>query len=218
MHDMMKYHDDICGMKEKLTKWLKDELDCGKEHVNTEEAGEVVDMIKDLAKVEKDCWEARYYESVVMAMHEFEEGEEDGPYGYDRYRYPSSGRFAPKGSGRRYGYIPPYMTMPFDDPMIRKIYEEDPTKDYRMGYPIESTGKDMPARDHKHGDEYNRYRAARKGYTETHSPEDKAEMNEHAKRHMADTVETIRDIWESADPDLKKKMKTDLGNLMNELS
>lgn len=93
---------DLSEIKHKLIDAVKMELDKGVESADTEELGEVVDMIKDLASAEKDCMEASYYELVCEAM---DDGESER-MGYDRWRY-SSGRFAPKGRGSRtYGYLP----------------------------------------------------------------------------------------------------------------
>ena len=93
---------DLSEMKHTLIEAVKMELAKGVDSVDTEELGEVVDMIKDLASAEKDCMEAAYYELVCEAM---DDGDSE-KMGYDRWRY-SSGRFAPKGRGRRtYGYLP----------------------------------------------------------------------------------------------------------------
>lgn len=92
------------------------EIEKGIENVNTEEMGEVIDMIKDLS-------EAEYYAAITKAMNEADEADimeklleygDDKRY-YDRYRY-ADGRFAPKGRGKRRGYDePPYYHMYPDD-------------------------------------------------------------------------------------------------------
>lgn len=43
-------------------------------------------------------------------------------------------------------------------------------------------------------------------------------MNAHALEHVSDTIATMRDIWKSADPDLKKRMKSDFTNLLSEMT
>ena len=48
--------------------------------------------------------------------------------------------------------------------------------------------------------------------------EDKEEMNRHVREHIANTLESIRTIWSSSDPELKKRMKTDLTALVGELT
>lgn len=219
MHELKEKLKPVSEIKEKLTTWTHEEVEKGKECADTKELGEVVDMIKDLAEVEEKCWKAKYYESIVTAMAEAEEEEEMmekmGRMGYDHYRYPSSGRFASTGHGKRYGYVPPHMMDP-DGPFIRRMMDKDfdHDMDYRLGYPKDGTST---SRGSQYGRSYDQFNDARRHYRETHSSEDEARMNEHAKEHMRDTVETIRDIWEDATPELRKKMKADLGKLLNEL-
>lgn len=104
---------------EKLAECAKCEVEKGIEQLNTEEMGEVADMIKDLC-------EAEYYARIAKAMEKSEEEDEAeekyirkmlkeenkdeykrymDEYGedgerrfYDNYRY-ADGRFAPKGRG-----------------------------------------------------------------------------------------------------------------------
>lgn len=119
---------DLKETKEKLVDALKAKLAMGIENVDAQEAGEVTDMIKDLAEAEKECWEAAYYESIVKAMKDA-----DDMKGYDDWRY-ASGRFAPKGRGTYEGYTPTYPTV-YSDQMgytdgrmdtRMKGYEGDP--------------------------------------------------------------------------------------------
>lgn len=205
-----------------------------KDELSPCDMGQLTDMIKDIAEAKEKCWKAKYYEFIVAAMEDAEEEEEmmakmGGRMGYDHYRYPSSGRFAPTGSGKRYGYVPPYM-MDMHDGLDRGWFEKDfdPKVDYRMGYPTDGDtsrgsrgvrmGYTPEAGMSKYGRSYEQFRDARRHYTETHSSEDEARMSEHAKEHMKDTVESLRDIWEDATPELRKKMKADLGKLLNELN
>lgn len=111
---------NIHCMVEKLSECAKCEVEKGIEQLNTEEMGEVTDMIKDLC-------EAEYYARIAKAMEKSEEedeaeekyirkmlkeenkdeykrmreeyGEDEGERRfYDNYRY-ADGRFAPKGRG-----------------------------------------------------------------------------------------------------------------------
>lgn len=61
--------EKLTKMEEKLVDCLSGQLDMGIEHVDTEEAYKVVDIIKDLA-------EAKYYCSITEAMEESEYGED----------------------------------------------------------------------------------------------------------------------------------------------
>lgn len=106
----------LSEMKEKLVSWTQEAMMNGKQELDTDELGKVVDMIKDLAEAEEKCWKACYYKKVIEAM---ETGSRDR-MGYDHWRS-ADGRFSDRGTGTYYGYVP---------------WEENPpTHDVRMGYP-----------------------------------------------------------------------------------
>lgn len=54
-----KLLDDLCSEVERRD---------GLRNMNTNEVGQIVDMIKDLAEAEEKCWKACYYKSVVENM------------------------------------------------------------------------------------------------------------------------------------------------------
>lgn len=227
MHEMKEKLKKIGEMKEQLVCIMQTELAKGAQCVNTEEAGAVVDMIKDLAEAEEKCWKAKYYEIVCEQMKKAEEdGETEMPEmpwfwklpnmkaGYDHWRYPTSGRYAPKGSGTysaRTGYVPPdpMMDMDYDFPGMPPVYFNS-----RMGYLGE---KEMRSDERRMQTAYDRYKNARRHYTESHSQEDRSEMTKEAQMHVVDMAETIRDIWKDATPELRKKMKSDLTSLIGEM-
>lgn len=64
---------------------------------------DMVDMVKDLACAEKDCWESEYYRSVTEAMDK--QGYQDMGYnGQNGYGYRDSmGRYARRGWQNQYG-------------------------------------------------------------------------------------------------------------------
>ncbi len=212
MHDLaevMEKGKEIKELKQKLVECFKAEvskkgLDC----MNTEEAGEVIDMIKDLAETEKCCMEALYYQKVTEAMLSYEEPR----YGYNPNRSRSTGRYTSGGGrGSRMGFKPhePWMS---EDPWNGDMYMESAMMGYWPGR------EGMDHMDPRYGEEYNRYRMTRRHYTETKSPEDKKEMSEHAEKHLRDSMDTFKDIWGDADPDLKRKMKEDLTKLVNSMT
>lgn len=131
-------------MLEKISEYGKCMMEeaVGSGNVNIDEAGKIVDMVKDLACAEKDALIAKE----MRKAHEDDEAEEKyirkmlkeenkdefkrymEEYGddgerrfYDDWRY-ASGRFAPRGkgsyeprrSGRRRGYVEPMYHMPID--------------------------------------------------------------------------------------------------------
>ena len=171
---------------------MKSKLGEGIEHVDTKEMGEVADIVKDL-------YEAAYYSSVVKAM---EEGNEyDEMLGYTPNRSSTTGRFIR-------GY----------NPCMPEYFNNR----YRMGYQIpensagENSGK-LSEANTRYGRAYNDYRQARRYFTETKSPDAKNEMRVHADEHLSDTITTLRDIWADADPEMRKRMKNDLMNLVSQM-
>lgn len=104
MEETKKKASKLEDAKDRLIDAFNGSISKGIENIDAEEAGEVTDMIKDLAEAEKECWEACYYKSIVEAMDESKSNEK---MGYDSWRY-ANGEFAPKGRGTR-GYTPVYM-------------------------------------------------------------------------------------------------------------
>lgn len=150
-------------MLEKIAEYGKEMMDAavGSGNVNLMEAGQIVDMVKDLACAEKDALIAKE----MRKAHEEDEAEEKymmkrlkeenqdeykrmrEEYGedegerrfYDNYRH-ANGRFARKGtgsyrprsSGRRRGYEePPYLHMPLDYRMDMEDYTAYPPEYWR---------------------------------------------------------------------------------------
>jgi hypothetical protein len=74
----MDWCDDICEMKHTLTNLMKAELSEGAENVDAMEAGQVIDMIKDLAEAEEKHTKACYYKTLIHAMTE-----KDAEHHYD---------------------------------------------------------------------------------------------------------------------------------------
>ena len=81
--------DKIYSIKNRLIERIeKDMQERGADRID----GEMVDMVKDLASAEKDCWEAEYYRAVTEAM--------DGKSGY----MPDGANYGPRAyQGRTYG-------------------------------------------------------------------------------------------------------------------
>ena len=109
-------------------------------------------------------------------------------------------------------------------------HEEDySSKDIRKWYtPITMMDDDMRTRmsreydpdeyDEHYGRPYNEFKKARKHYTETHSERDKAEMKEHANQHIMNSINSIHEIWDASDPDIKQQIRTDLTNMINAMN
>lgn len=189
---MHKKMEDLTEIKNKLIHWTKGELDkegmCSSPQ-EIEIMGEVVDMIKDLAEAEEKCWKACYYKEIVYAMDEAEEYDRDG---YNPRRY-ASGRYAPSGRGHM-GYTPGMPSDHMSGPYMRMMD------------------------DHTAYSPYERYKDARRHYTETRKAEDKTAMDHHADEHIHKTVESVKDIWANADPDMRTRLKSQMTKLVNEMN
>lgn len=196
MHE--EYHEKICEMRKRLIDAVKSQMDAGIEHIDTKEMGEVIDMIKDLYEAEKYRKEACYYGSIIDAMEDASEEGHSDRMGYDGNHV----RFDPFGDYMR-------------KDSVRKIPVHE-AGNMRMGYPGEDKG--MMDDDYRYGRAYNDYRKARRHYTQTKAATDKEMMDEKASDHLSDTIHTIHEIWDMADPNLRKKMKADLQKLVGEMT
>lgn len=211
MDDLKEKTKEVCEMKDNLIREVSPMIQSGVfcETVDGCAVGQVIDMIKDLADAEKNIAKACYYKKIVEAMEK--EGERanmltelsmmDDRAGYDNYRYPSSGRFAPTGSGKKYGYPDNGSE---SSPMRMSSGGNRSGNTGRYGYPMDNT----------HGMAYNEYSDAKRYFHESNSPEAKQEMAEHANRHMRETIDTTKEIWADAKPEMKKEFKRNMMELL----
>lgn len=242
---MEKKLHDISEMKNKLIDWMKEEIDKGKICVDTKEAGEVIDMIKDLAEAEKDIEKACYYKEMTKLL---KEESEEGPMGYNNRRY-SSGQYAPKGRGHISGYVPEYPNV-YDmmgysggggsnssntggssggsrggNSNGGSNSGGSDSGSGSMGYPYRTqvggnirTNMGYSEYDNRYGKPYNDYMIAKRHYHESKSPEDKKEMESHMSEHVGDTIATLRELWNSSEPDMKRRIKNDFTSLLGEMT
>lgn len=225
-----EFGEKLGDVEKKLLDLLCGEIaEKGLECVDTCEAGQVVDMIKDIADAKKNCFKAKYYETVVEAMEDAEEEEETmmklamrDRMGYTPHRSSSTGRFT-----SRPGYVP--MFMMDDEDYVAQMDWDGP----RMGYTPSGagnrsqSGNNMPGMGgrggytdgmSRYGRPYEEWRDARRSYTETRSPEDKQRMDESANEHIMASIASFREIFKAADPDMKRRVKQDLSSLVNEMN
>lgn len=171
------------NLLKELSSYMKD-LSCA----DTQEAGAVVDILKDISEME-------YYEAVTAAM-------EDAKY-EDILGYTPTQSMTPRPMNRM-------RTRGRD-------YESSMVGDYMRGNRGES-GWDENPEDSRYGRAYKEYAKAKRYYTETHSEKDKSEMRTQADHHVADMLASFKDIWRDADPEHKKQMKADLSAFVNQLA
>ena len=203
-HKSTEKYNDICSLKHHMLHYVMGETEKGFE-ANPEKVHilkEYVEMIKCLAETEKECQEADYYEAVVQAMEDtgMMDSERMG-YNPNRNRMGqySDGRAgnSDSGSNSRRGYSP--------DMYSRMMM--------RPGDDRDDWGDDDP----RHSESFNRFRKAKRYYTKSHSEEDKQRMKDASNEHMMETMATIREMWDDADPELRARMKADLTNLVTNL-
>lgn len=187
--------DKIACMKHELVEIMDYKLKSGAKNVDTDEAGKVIDMIKDLAAAERYCAQACYYSTVTEAMND------------------------QSHMLRRYGYMPPDDWPKDDEAEWRDMDDRGLDKMRRTWRDRMRSGiraeEDL---DPRYGRSFNEYRMAKKHYTETHSDDEKRRMNDEAEHHITDSIDTLKEIWNSSDPDLKQRMKAELTQLVSSMT
>lgn len=225
----MQCINDIREIKRSLVSAMKADIDskgvCG---LDVEEAGQAADMIKDLAEAEEKCMKAKYYMTLICAMDKADEAlddmdpedveemyrnlMQDNRRGYNPNRSSRTGRYMSNSSSNRGRSNP-------GSANVNHMRGYNPPKDYDYmpenmnGIPYDHDEATRTGGE-RFGRPYNEYRAMRRNYTESHSKEDKERMEHHAKEHVDDAISTMKDIWNNSDPELRKKMKTDLTGLL----
>lgn len=230
----MSHIEDMESMIETLSSKAKSQLDGNMECVNTEEMGEVIDMIKDLA-------EAKYKCIVTKAMKDAEKEDElmsklgitpdDSRRGYDNYRYRSTGKYAPTGRGTyegnsRYGYGEPMMG--YDSRYPYENYRDMDRDSGRMYYTgggpgnsgmnsssMTSSGSNSGGGAMRSYTE-SRYDRARRNYTETkemhnsNSTGDKEEKMKSLENYMTELGTDITDMIKDSTPEEKALLRQKL--------
>ena len=65
----------ICDIKNKFVEHIDKVIgERGIDRINVSEMGDLVDIVKDLAEAEKECWEAQYYRNIVTEAMEAKYG------------------------------------------------------------------------------------------------------------------------------------------------
>lgn len=206
MHELMTSIEKMNMAKKTLMCWVDSEIAKGMDCFDVEACGEVVDMIKDFAEAEEKCMKAKYYEYLLTEMMDGVDNESER-FGYDNWRYS-------KGRGHRSGYVPSDLTMyEGDDGELRMGYphfRSPHLRSARMGYnPMEG---EWPRR----GRPYEEYRDARRHYSESKDEKDRHLMNEKIEEHVEDAMDTFREMWKDADPEVRKQMKMNMKAMLED--
>ena len=223
-------------MIEKLSEVAKCELDKGIENIDTNEMGEVAEIIKELS-------EAEYYAKISKAMDESEYGEDYdymGAYdeherkGYRGQRRDSRGRYM-SNRGRR-GYESRMMPeMDWDDmeyhrDMDRNTHNRMYYTDGNMsgsssgGMSSGSMSSEGGSNSGSRGNSESRYDRARRGYEESKamhksgSVEDKKKNMESLEHYMKELSEEMSELIESMDANEKTMVRSKLQTLAQKVS
>lgn len=208
--------EKICTLLDIMTDGLKSATNQGLNNLDTHEAGQVADIIKDLSEAkknltdaEKNEWESCYYASIVKAMKDADErGDKEDRYGYIPREASSMGK-----RGMQRDRIKRWVRDPdtFEDEMYdragytpgRKMSRDDRSSDNSS--------------DERYGKPYREYIDSRRHYSESKSQADKDMMEMYANEHLMDVMGSVREIYKTADPDMRKRMKSDLTKLVGEM-
>lgn len=220
----------IHDMVEKLTKCTEMELEKGIENVDTEEMGEVVDMIKDLC-------EAEYYAKVSKAMdeHDFDNAEEimdDGRRGYRGQPRDSRGRYMHRGYDEMMGYMPEMYRDMDRDSMGRMYYTSanmgqgshggssmGSSNSGSMGYSDGMRGYSSQGRDSREG----RSGQSRKSYMETkemhkgNTQQDKDMKLKELDKYMNELSSDISEMIHDSSNEEKTMLKQKLNGLIQKI-
>lgn len=165
--------------------------------------------------------EMEYKAKIIDAMNKTEQEEEimgkmamqDQPMGYNERRY-SSGRYAPEGRGKMYGY------MPYINRVDMEGYNDEMDVLEKMGYDMGHVGNGMQARSgynnmdgmnrSDHSAASDRYRESRKFYTKTKDPASKKKMDSDREDVFSEVKWMLHDMWDDMDPGERQLKKQTL--------
>lgn len=208
--------EKICTLLDIMTDGLKSATNQGLNNLDTHEAGQVADIIKDLSEAkknltdaEKNEWESCYYASIVKAMKDADErGDEEDRYGYIPREASRMGK-----RGMQRDRIKRWVRDPdtFEDEMYERV-------GYTPGRKMSRDDRSSDnSSDERYGKPYREYIDSRRHYSESKSQADKDMMEMYANEHLMDVMGSVREIYKTADPDMRKRMKSDLTKLVGEM-
>lgn len=202
----------IHDMVEKLTKCAENEMEKGIENIDTEEIGEVTDMIKDLC-------EAEYYAKISKAMDDAEYGVDydwEGRKGYRGQMRDRKGRYM-----SRRGYEIPMMMYDEDREEMERLRDMD--RPYgKMSYSDGGYGGQYSSRMQRNTHE-GRSGEARRGYMETkemhkgNTVEDKQHKMRELENYMKELSTDVTEMIADASPEEKNMLKNKMQILMQKI-
>lgn len=186
---------DICRIKDSAICWMQTAIGQGMECLDAKEVGEVADIIKDMCEAEKYVMESEYYKKVTEAMDsESEKPEWMESMGYTpRAGRNRMGRFTTGHMPTSYGYTPPYKPYIDQEPYINSYLNGVDKRWY-------TDSKDM-----------HRPEMADGWYMK---PED----GKYTSSHLDRMIDSMTEMWDDSDPELRKKIKKELTDLVAKMT
>lgn len=189
-------HDHMCKLDSLIDSFIGSfycEIESkGLEGTDMAEACAVADIIKDLTEAKKNCKSAekncQEARYYSLISEAMEESSEMSSYGMSIH-------------GKQRAHVSAWMH-------DKSAYEDDMHD--RMGY-TESHKQD------RYGKAYHDYMKSKHSYMESHSQTDKDEMEMHVNEHLMDTMTTIKEIAKGVDPEMRKRIKSDLTRLVGDI-
>lgn len=200
--------------------------------------------LDDYEKVSKYTWGTNgdgYIENPkVGKLHRFllcpNDGEEidhiNRDMGYNRNRA-ANGRYTSRGRGRRMGYMPPEMQMPYMEDEFMAEYLDYPEimgkSGRRMGYGNERSGDTMNGNrgremggsregGSRYGRSYDSYRENRRHYTEMRDEDSKHKMKENIAEIFDDMEDIATEVVKDMTSEEKAKYKQKLQAIMQKMA
>lgn len=227
----IKFDEETKGLKELCEKlerravnWFDDI-----KNADVEEAGEVIDMIKDLCEAKEKVAKTCYYKSIVKAMEKSDEDEEkyrefeermmkSAPDEWGRMGYrgrEANGRFVHRaGRGRNAGYTP-YTFM--DEEMMDDEYGYPDFMNYRMGY---SDGRNGNYSDGRSGNYGGQSDGQSYGYSRGERSDGRTDGRNEGYRYgrsYSNYRTARRHYTESQSPEEQKKMKESIAEVFDDM-
>lgn len=192
---------ELCKIKDSAICWMNTAVSMGAECIDAKEVGEVADIIKDMCEAEKYLRESEYYKKVTEAMEKEAEKPE-----WMEMMDPMSMGYTPNTSMMRrsnnrgrthippaYGYTPPYRPYMDQEPYIN-AYLGNVDKRWYTETPDHRT--------HEMADGWNM------------KPTD----GKYTSSHLDKMIDSMTTMWDESDPELRKKIKTELTELVGKMT
>lgn len=180
---------ELCKIKDSAITWMQTAIGQGMECLDAKEVGEVADIIKDMCEAEKYIREAEYYKKVTEAMGE--EAEKPEWMNSMMGYTPNPSKWNTNGRTHMppsYGYTRPYRPYVDQEPYMNS-YLNSVDKRWYTPEPEIADGWHIKSKD-----------------------------EHYSSKHLDKVVDAVNDMWDDSDPELRRKIKDELTDLVSRMS